>query len=228
MMIRNAEACFMARLLGCPFCRELSTEGERTHCETCGVKLVPMEKLPPSAEALAEQAAAEQATPPEFRRLPWYYPGRGRGLLFGLAVAGLLAFFSPWVVITQPSDVTLSGFDLARGQAGWLWGGAVGWFLTLPLVASRRSLVELRGVRVVLVTFALMTLAETVLLLALPPRQSPYVQTQFSYAWGLYASLVLSVAASVTAARLGGRLDDLRDLSHVMPAGETSDGHPVH
>jgi len=228
MMIRNAEQYFMARILACPFCRELTPEGEATHCETCDVALVPMEKLPPSAEVLAEEAALAQATPPELRRLPWHYPGRGRGLLIGLALAGLVAFFSPWVQITQPAEVTLSGFDLARGQAGWLWGGAVGWFLTVPLVASRRTLIDLRGVRVVCATFALMTLGETVLLLGLPPAQSHYVRTEFGYAWGLYASLVLSVLGTITAARLGGRLDDLRDLSHVVESRETSDGHPVH
>lgn len=218
----------MARILACPFCRELSPEGEATHCETCGVELVPMEKLPPSPEVLAEQLAAEQQTPPEYRRLPWYYPGRGRGLLIGLAAAGLVGFFSPWVHISQPSDVTLSGFDLARGQAGWLWGGAVGWFLTMPLVATRRSLVQLRGVRVVCVTFALMTLCETALLLALPPQQSRYVRTEFGYEWGLYASLALSVVATWVAARLGGRLDDLRDLPDLAHPEETSEGHPVH
>jgi HAMP domain-containing protein len=228
MMIRDSDRCFMGRILACPFCRELTPEGEATRCETCEVELVPMEKLPPSAEVLAEEAALEQATPPELRRLPWHYPGRGRGLLIALALAGLVAFFSPWVRITQPTDVTLTGFDLARGQAGWLWGGAVGWFLNVPLVASLRSLVDLRGVRVICAAFALMTLGETALLLGLPPEQSPYVRTEYGYAWGLYASLVLGVLGTVTAARLGGRLDDLRDLSHVVGPRETSDGYPVH
>ena len=218
----------MAKLLACPFCRELFAGGEATECEHCGVALVPMDKLPPSLEALAEEAARGELTPPEYRDLPWSYWGRGRGMLLILAALGLGLFFAPWVVITSPSDSVLSGFDLAHGRAGWLWGGAVGWFLLLPLVFTRRSVIQLRGVRVIATTFALMTLCETGMMLILAPSQSQYVRTVYEYAWGLYGSAVISALATIVAVRLGGRLEDLRDLSKVVSVPETSEGQPLH
>jgi len=218
----------MAKLLACPFCRELFAHGEASECEHCGVALVPMEKLPPSQEALAEAAARGEHTPPEYQDLPWSYWGRGRGPLLVLAAVGLALFFAPWVRITSPSDAVLSGFDLAHARAGWLWGGAVGWFLLLPLVFTRRSVIQLRGIRVIAATFALMTLGETSMMLILRPSQNPYVRTVYEYAWGLYASGVVSALATVVAVRLGGRVDDLRDLSRVVALPETSEGQPLH
>lgn len=187
-----------------------------------------MEKLPPSREALEEAAARGEHTPPEHQDLPWTYWRRGRGPLLGLAALGLALFFAPWVSITSPSDVTLSGFDLAHARAGWLWGGAVGWFLLLPLVFTRRSVIQLRGIRVIAATFALMTLGETCMMLILRPSQNPYVRTVYEYAWGLYASGIVSALATFVAVRLGGRVDDLRDLSPVIDVAETSEGQPLH
>lgn len=218
----------MAKLMACPFCRELFANGEAAECEHCGVALVPMDKLPPSREALAEAAARGELTPPEYQDLPWIYWGRGRGPLLLLAALGLGLFFAPWVNITSPSDSVLSGFDLAHARAGWLWGGAVGWFLLLPLIFTRRSVIQLRGIRVIAATFALMTLGETSMMLILRPSQNPYVRTVYEYAWGLYASGVVSAIATVVAVRLGGRLDDLRDLSRVVTLPETSEGQPLH
>lgn len=218
----------MGKLLACPFCRELTPSGEATHCRDCGVALVPMEKLPPSLDALHEEAARGEYTPPEYKTLPWTYWGRGRGALMALAALGLVAFFAPWVVITSPSDATLSGFALAHTRAGWLWGGAVAWFLLLPLVFTRRSIIQLRGIRVVAATFALMTLGETCMMLLLAPSQSPYVHTDYHFAWGLYSSALVSALATYVAARLGGSLNDLRDLADALPVAETSDGQPVH
>lgn len=218
----------MAKLLACPFCRELFAVGEASECEHCGVGLVPMDKLPPSREALAEAAARGELTPPEYQDLPWNYWGRGRGPLLLLAGVGLALFFAPWVSITSPSDAILSGFDLAHARAGWLWGGAVGWFLLMPLVFTRRSVVQLRGVRVIAATFALMTLAETSMMLILRPSQNPYVRTVYEYAWGLYASGAVSALATFFAVRLGGRTDDLRDLSRLVDVPETSEGQPLH
>jgi len=203
-------------------------DGEADHCEHCGVGLVPMEKLPPSWEALQEEAARGEYTPPEYRNLPFRYLRRGRGLLFGLALLGLALFFAPWIQITSPSDALLSGFDLARSRAGWLWGGATGYFLLLPLVATRRSVIKLRGIRVIAATFCLMTLGETLMILALTPAQSPYVRTVFSYSWGVYASALVSALATVVAVRLGGSLEDLRDLSDTLDIPETSAGQPLH
>ena len=218
----------VGKLLACPFCREIVPQGERAECEQCGVRLVPMEKLPPSLEALEEEALRGEYTPPEYRRLPWNYLGRGRGALLALSLLGLLLFFAPWVEIWSPSEVVLSGYDLARARAGWLWGGAVGWFLLIPLTVTRRSVVELRGIRVIAATFAVMTLCEALMLVLLPPSQSRYLRTEYDYAWGLYASGVVSALGCAVAARLGGRIDDLRDLAKVIRLPETSSGHPLH
>src|SRR5688572_31075404 len=62
--------------------------------------------------------------------------------------------FRSWVVLRIPEELTLSGFDLARGRAGWLWGGAVAWFILLPLVWTRRSIAKMRGVRIICCLFA--------------------------------------------------------------------------
>lgn len=216
------------KLLACPFCREMVPQGAGEECEHCGVRLVPMEKLPPSLEALEEEAQRGEYTPPEYRALPFSYLGRGRGALLMLSALGLLLFFAPWVEIWSPSEVVLSGYDLARARAGWLWGGAVGWFLLIPLTVTRRSVVDLRGVRVIAATFAVMTLCEALMLLLLAPTQSPYVRTEYGYAWGLYASAGISALGCAVAARLGGRIDDLRDLANVIRLPETSSGQPLH
>jgi hypothetical protein len=96
------------------------------------------------------------------------------------------------------------------------------------LVLSRRSVLDLRGVRVICTTVAAMTLAETVMLLGLAPAQSGGALSAYKYGWGLYASLVVAVLGVLAGIRLGGRIDDLRDISAKLEPRETSDGHPVH
>lgn len=219
----------MGRLLACPFCRELFDRRETERCAQCDIPLVPMERLPPSREALDEQRAEQEPAayvPPEYRTLDLWFWRRGRGALLLLAALGLSLFFAPWAILTHADEVTLRGFDLARGNAGWLWGGAVGWFVLLPLIASRRTVAGLRGVRVISCTFAAMTLGEVVLLLVRPPTEHAYLTYGVHYAWGLYASGFVSAVALVVSVRLGGRLDDLRDL----PPDEAiqSDEHVVH
>ena len=198
----------------------------------CDVELQPMDKLPPSFETAAEDAAQLAATPPEFRLLPWTYMGRGRGALMLVALLGLAAFFLPWVEVTKPYDAVLSGFDFARGRAGWLWGGAVAWFVMFPLVATRRSIAGMRGVRIITGLFAAMTLGEVAMLVTLPPQGKGYVPYEYRWGVGLYASAVISVLGIFFAARFGGRTDDLtappwedrRGVRHV----ETSDGETLH
>lgn len=205
------DSAAVGRLLACPFCRELYTRDESTRCPQCDLPLVPMERLPLSLDAQAEQDARPYV-PPEYRRLsPWFWR-RGRGVVAALALCGLGLFFAPWVHLTHADEVTLRGFDLARGNATWLWGGAVGWFLSVPLVLSRRSVVDLRGIRVIAATFAAMTLVEVGFLLVRPPAEHGYFSYGLAYAWGLYASGVVSLVAVVAALRLGGRVEDLRDL----------------
>ncbi len=135
----------VARLLACPFCRSLFAGTETRQCPECGVKLVPMENLPESLDVAADELEAGEIVLPEQRRLPWNYFGRNRGALLLIALLGLGLFFAPWVELRMPEFSVRSGFDLARGRAGWLWGGAAGWLVTLPLVWTRRTIQRLRG-----------------------------------------------------------------------------------
>ena len=113
----------MAALLACPFCRKLYASGEASSCPECDVRLVAMSQLPTSLDALEDEAEQGQLTLPENLPLPPTYMGRGRGLLLALSALGLFAFFLPWVELTAPESVVYSAFDLARGRAGFLWGG---------------------------------------------------------------------------------------------------------
>jgi hypothetical protein len=183
------------------------------------MKLVPFERLPPSADALAEEPPL-QPTLPEDELLPVLYAGRGRGPLFVLALLGIALFFAPWVVIEIPEDVVRSGFDLARGRAGWLWGGVTGWFVLLPLVATRRTIHKLRGVRPAAIAFSAMTLGEVVVLLALPLPERR-VPLELHFAWGLYASGLVSLVGLGFALVLGGSLPPLPTTSTESSAGRT-------
>jgi hypothetical protein len=220
------------KLLACPFCRTLFPEGETATCPDCGVEVQPLDKLPPSLEVQAEEADEFSRVPPEHRVLPWSYFGRGRGALLALALLGLLAFFMPWVVLRLPEQVTLSGFDLARGRAGWLWGGAVAWFILAPLVWTRRSIAKMRGVRIICSLFAAMTLGEVAMMLSLPPGSSRYRPVDFSWGWGIYASAAISLLALAFAIRFGGRADDVPSVPWKDPRGrrrvESSEGETLH
>jgi hypothetical protein len=196
----------MAALLACPFCRTLYRRGEGSSCNVCGVALMPLERLPPSADALAEEPLVP--TLPEDELLPWSYWRRGRGALLVLAVLGLALFFVPWVRIELPEVALRSGFELARGRAGWLWGGATGWLVLIPLVWSRRTIYKLRGIRPIAVAFSAMTLGEVALMVAMPPR-ARYVPVEIHWAFGLYASALVSLLAAGFALVLGGALPPL-------------------
>ena len=221
----------VARLNACPFCRALYPGAEAHQCPECGLKLVAMENLPPSFDVAADEVEAGEVVLPERRSLPWNYFGRMRGALLAIAIVGILTFFMPWVELRMPDLDVRSGFDLARGRAGWLWGGAAGWLVILPLVWTRRTIQRMRGVRLVTVLLAAMTLVEVGMLLSLPPHASHHVPLQIVWRWGIYASLVTSLLGIGAALRLGGDLEHLprivTDLSSVDPT-ETSSGQTLH
>lgn len=202
----------MSGLLACPFCRELFDASEANRCPECDIPLVTLAQLPPSLELSDEQSAGWEQDPPEDRPLPWLHLGKGRGLLLGVAIASLLCFaLAPWVDITSPTTATRSGYSLARGPIGWLWGGAVAWGVTLALVVSRRSCRQMWGVRPILALFAALTGSEIVLLLWLSPEGNAHLRYHYQWAWGLYASLALSVVGVLVALRFGGRQPPLTE-----------------
>ena len=184
----------------------------------CGVPLVAAEKLPPSHDVLLEEPSR-----PEYEPLPLAYPGRGRGLLVALSVAGLAAFFLPWVHVTMPDVVSYSGFELAR-RLGWAWGAGVAWFILVPTVLSRRSIVQMRGARVAAAFLAAIPgLTVAILLARAPSQHGAYgVPLRFTFGAGLHVTLALSVVGLVAAVLFGGRIDDIR-----LRRG-TSEGEVVH
>jgi hypothetical protein len=198
----------MVALQACPFCRKLFTSDEAKTCPDCDVALVAMSQLPPSLDALEEEAGQGQITLPEDEVLPSTYLGRGRGALLVLSGLGLVSFFLPWVELTLPETVTYSAFDLARGRAGWLWGGATAWLVMIPLVLTRRTIARMRGVRIVTVMFASMTLIEAVMLWVLPPRRG-MAPLELHFRYGLFLSGAISLVGILVAARFGGSLHNL-------------------
>jgi hypothetical protein len=226
----------MAALRACPFCRKLYTSGEAETCPECDVALVAMSQLPPSLDALEDQAEQGQLTFPENLPLPVTYMGSGRGALLVISALGLFAFFLPWVELTAPESVVYSGFDLARGRAGFLWGGATAWLVMIPLVITRRTIARMRGVRIVTVMFAAMTLTEALMLWMMPPHRG-LTPLELHFRYGLYVSGVISLVGMVVAARFGGSLDNLPKFlldTRVAPdapenvTGESSAGRTLH
>jgi hypothetical protein len=190
-----------------------------------------MENLPTSLDVAADEREAGEIVLPEQRPLPWNYFGSNRGTMLVIASAGLLLFFAPWVELRMPEESVRSAFDLARGRAGWLWGGAAGWFVTLPLVWTRRTILRLRGIRLVTALFAAMTLIEAGMLLSTPPQTSHRVPLEIVWRWGIYASLANAILGIGTALRLGGDLRHLprivMDIESANPR-ETSSGETLH
>lgn len=201
-------------LRACPFCRALYRADEGKVCAECGIALVPMQVLAPSADALDEEPLARVL--PEDEWLGPRYWGRGRAALLSCAVLGLGLFFAPWVEIILPETAVRSGFDLARGRAGWLWGGAAAYLVLIPLVWTRQTITRMRGVRVVVTLLAAMTLVEVAMLLLLPPTRRGPVPFAMTWRWGIYASGIVSAVATALGTRFGGSLPPL--------PSETSDG----
>jgi hypothetical protein len=206
-------------LLACPFCREMFEEGEAKACPVCGMALAKFDKLPPSHDALHDEAGVPTA--PEMQSLGWGYLGRGRGALVALALVGLVLFFLPWVHLTSPYVDAKSGFDLSHQRIGWLWAAGVAWIVLIPTVASRRTILQLRGARVAAAFLSAIPAVSIGILLARPPH-STLIPIHYTWGAAMFAMLGVSVAALVASLRLGGRVDDI-----VVTSG-TSKGETVH
>jgi len=192
-------------IVACPFCREMFDETEASKCPVCGMKLAPLSQLPPSHEQLAEEDPL--ANSPAEEPLPASYMGRGKGVIGLLAFAGLLLFFLPWIHVYLPDRFDMSGFDLAR-KIGWSWGSGVAWMILVPTVLSRRSIVKMRGARVAAATLSIVPALTVVIFLAKPPH-STLVPIRLDYAPAIWATLVVSLIATIVSIRLGGRMDDI-------------------
>ena len=177
----------------------------------------------------AEVDEPEPARLPEHEPLAWHDFRRGRGALIALAVVGLALFFVPWVEVIRPESVVRSGYDLARGRAGWLWGGASGYLVLLPLTFTRRTVAQLRGVRLVCVLLASLTLCEAAMLMLLPPRGHALMPVAIEWQPGLYVSALVSLLATLVAATLGGALPPLPGAKEKTPTPpRAQDGRTLH
>lgn len=204
--MRYASVLPMSDLVACPFCRQLFQPGETAACPDCGLRLKELGKLPPSYDAQVEYP--EIPTPPHMETLPWTFWGRNRALLLVLSVAGLAAFFAPWIHETAPELQQLSGYTLARLRS-YFWAPATAWFVLIPLIASRRSIYKMRGARVAVGFLAGVALLTAMNLLLRPPVSSAHRQVHFEWGWGLYATAAIAVLTVIGAIGFGGKLDDL-------------------
>jgi hypothetical protein len=190
-------------LLACPFCREMFEEGEAQACPVCQMPLAKLHKLPPSIDALHDEAGVPTA--PELEPLPLTYLGRGKGPLAALALLGLAFFFLPWVRLTMPYIDAKSAFDLAHERIGWLWACCAAWVVLVPTVLSRRSIVQMRGARVAAAFLSAIPAVAIGVLLARPPRGS-LIPVRFTWDWPMWATLAVSLLAVLLSIRLGGSL----------------------
>lgn len=195
-----------AELLACPFCRQLFPSGEAATCPECGIALSPLAKLPPSHDALAEEPP--EVVPPHMVVLPWTYFGRGRGLLAVLGLAGLAAFFGPWVVETAPNIRTYSAFEMGL-RLRWMWAAGIAYLVMVPIVLSRRTVFAMRGSRFAVGFLAAIALMTVIVRIASPQASSGFVPVRYEWGSGLYACGVIALLTIAAATRFGGELKDL-------------------
>ena len=170
--------------------------------------LVPFNEVAPSPESQLEQDYLLEQTPLEWQRLRFWDFSRGRGLLPVLALLGLLSYALPWFSQSLPETRVLTGYQLARHHVGWLWGGAVGWFILIPLVVTRRSIGEMRGVRMIAAVFASLTALEVLVFVNITSSRQNQVVVQFAWEWGIWISCFVSALGTCIAATLGGHVPD--------------------
>jgi hypothetical protein len=83
------------------------------------------------------------------------------------------------------------------------------------------------GARPISAMLAAMTLLEVAMMVALPPQGGGRVPVAIQWAWGLYASAIVSLAGAVVGMRFGGPLPPLDD-GVVSPASESSRKRILH
>jgi hypothetical protein len=217
----------VSQLVACPFCRELLERAEVEQCPECETPLDPMHRSPSSQEEVEPGAALWERSLPEHQQFALGELGRGRGVLLGISLASLLAFGgAPWLTLTAQPEVR-TGFSLATGPLGFLWGGVAGWLVTIALLASRRTIAQMRAARPTLMALSALTASEIAVLLAMSPRGSQHVYVAYEWAWGLYAALGLSLLGVAAAARLGGALP-VRVRLEQRPSPRPRPPHTVH
>lgn len=203
-------------LVACPFCREMFELGEVKQCPLCGVAVTAFEKLPAAAHDVTEDGVAPDPTE---EVLPLTYLGRGRGLLIGLAIAGMILFFLPWMHTTLPNVDSYSGFDISK-KLGWTWGACISWFVLLPTVVSRRTIFHMRGARVAAAFLAAVPALTAAILLLRPPTGGARVPLALTYQWPIFAAVFVGILGIFTGTRLGGRADDIK-VKRGNSAGQT-------
>lgn len=173
----------MTQALVCPFCRQGYEAG--TLCLNCEIALVPSSGAGDNTPSV---------WPDDYVVRPLADLRNLRGIMLATAGGSLLVFgWAPWLHITAPYLQSRSGYDLASGTLGWLWGGAFAWLTVAVLVASRRSPFQMRKLRPLLLVLSAMTVSELGLLLAIPPTQPERVQFVYHFGWGLFAALGLAL-----------------------------------
>jgi len=212
-------------LSACPFCRELFADGEHSHCPECGVELADLTALPPSLEAEAliheEAASATQAahapiaTVKDTTIMPLGDMSRGRGVLMGCALFGFVLFFLPWAKQSMPEIVSYTGLDLAKVK-GFFWSTLAAWMVMVPAVMSRRSVLKMIGARVAVVMLAMVPGIQCAFLLSRPIRRV-VKGVPFEFSWGpaIYATIAVSVVATIAALGFGGKLEAMEDARRV-------------
>lgn len=179
-------------------------DGEADACPICQMPLAKLHKLPPSIDAMHDEAGVP--TTPELEPMPLTYLGRGKGPLAVLALLGLACFFLPWVRLTMPYIDAKSAFDLAHERIGWLWACCAAWVVLVPTVLSRRSILQMRGARVAAAFLSAIPAVAIGALLVNPPRGG-IVPVRYTWGWPMWATLVVSLAAILVSIRLGGSTD---------------------
>lgn len=166
----------------------------------CALPLTAVHKLP-RADGF-DPTDLDAPVAEDDQRVPLLSPARGRGALALAGTAGIVFFFLPWIDLTFPMTMQLSGFDLSQ-KLGWTWAVPAAWFVMIPTVLSRRTVRKMQSARVAVGMLALFPGLSAALFWARPPRGAYGLHLQYSYGWPLYGTMLLSVVSVVLAAFFG-------------------------